>query len=264
MLSRVRAGLSAVFSTAPREIPPLPGSVPLHRSYILLNSPTPPSAFPSRYNTKLQRALQAQASHWGGIVNFAHTGYLFGSEDRTSITAFSAVGGSASFPNISLENVDDIARQLMFHSMREPPPPSIQPPAYSIQHADELHLYVCTHGARDCRCGDMGGKVFQALEEELDRRRRAEPLGSAKGVFVGQVGHVGGHVYAANILVFPHGDWLGLVTPDDVPSVLDAILSTERRPLTATDPPISPRFWRGRMGLSKKEQINLHSQSETK
>ncbi|KAF7377509.1 Altered inheritance of mitochondria protein 32 [Mycena sanguinolenta] len=251
MLSKVRHRLSAVFSTTSSETKPLQGSVASHRSYILLNSPSPPSEFPSRFSTTLQRALQVQTTRWGGLVNFAWTGSPKGSDDSsTSVTAFSALGGAIHFPNLSLSNVDEIAEKLRQHATASP---------MTFVEVPEVHIYVCTHGARDCRCGDMGGKVFQALRDELDRRILADPNGPAKGVVLGEVGHVGGHVFAANALIFPHGEWLGLLTPKDVPSVLDTILSSERRPFTSFDPPLRREFWRGRMGLSKDEQLNLYA-----
>ncbi|KAJ7791708.1 hypothetical protein B0H14DRAFT_3094429 [Mycena olivaceomarginata] len=229
------------------ETKPLQGSVASHRSYILLNSPSPPMSFPSRFSTPLQRALQIQTTRWGGIVNFAWTGSgsTSGSDDgkSTSVTAFSALGGAIHFPALTLSNVDEIAEKLRRHATD--PPPTVGS--------------VAPEAGKDCRCGEMGGKVFTALREDLDRRIRADPGGPAGRVVLGEVGHVGGHVYAANVLVFPHGEWLGLVTPGDVPSVLDTILSSENRPFTSLDPPMCRQFWRGRMGLPKDEQLRLHS-----
>ncbi|KAJ7489246.1 Sucrase/ferredoxin-like-domain-containing protein [Mycena latifolia] len=259
MLSKFRTRLGAVFnSTLPSEAPPLHGTVATHHAYILLNSSTPPQSFPSRFSTPLQRALQVQVTRWGGIVNFAWTGtgtpaHGREGEDATSVTAFSALGGRIHFPTLSLSNVDDVAEALRQHATA----PS---PAVTTDSSDtEIHLYVCTHGARDCRCGDTGGQVFQALKDELDRRVRADSAGPAKRVVLGEVGHVGGHKFAANLLVFPHGDWLGNMTAQDVPRVLDTILASERRPFTSLDPPLCRDLWRGRMGLGKDEQLSLHA-----
>ncbi|KAJ7916742.1 Sucrase/ferredoxin-like-domain-containing protein, partial [Mycena leptocephala] len=229
---------------------PLYGTVASHRSYVLLNSPSPPSSFPSRFSTPLQRALQLQVTRWGGIVNFAWTGSLSASDSSTSVTAFSALGGHLHFPTLSLSNVDEVAEKLRQHATT---------PSTNLVDAAAVHIYVCTHGARDCRCGDMGGKVFRTLRDELDRRISVEPCGPASRVVLGEVGHVGGHQFAANILVFPHGEWLGLLTPEDVPTILDTILSSKRRPFTSLDPPMCRQFWRGRMGLPKDEQLNLYS-----
>ncbi|KAJ7705542.1 Sucrase/ferredoxin-like-domain-containing protein [Mycena rosella] len=248
MFSKFRTRLAAVFSTSPPEPQPLYGTVASHRSYILLKAPSPPSSFPSRFSTPLRRTLQLHVTRWGGIVNFAWTG-PGASSDSTSVTAFSPLGGSIYFPNLSLSNVDDVAEALRQHATA---------PCNNDQ-TDSIHLYVCTHGARDCRCGDMGGKVFQALKEELDRRARTDPSGPAKSVVLGEVAHVGGHQFAATMLVFPQGDWLGMLTPQDVPRVLDAIFASDRRPLTVLDPPLCRDLWRGRMGLAKDEQLSLHS-----
>ncbi|KAJ7100723.1 Sucrase/ferredoxin-like-domain-containing protein [Mycena belliarum] len=245
-LSKLRARLSSVLSTRPE----LHGSVAYHRSYILLNSPAPPMSLPARFSTPMQKALQLQTARWGGMVNFAWTGMPGGSEDSTSVTAFSALGGRIHFPTLSLSNVDEVAAALMRHGTV---------PSRVLNNDGEIQMYVCTHGERDCRCGDMGGKVFQALRAELDRRLLADPDGSAKRVTLGEVSHVGGHKFAANLLVFPQGEWLGMLTPQDVPHVLDMILASERRPSSTVDAPICPEFWRGRMGLDKEEQLSLHA-----
>ena len=62
------------------------------------------------------------------------------------------------------------------------------------------HLYVCTHNARDCRCGTVGLEVFHALSN------LCALSASAALLRVQEIGHVGGHNYAANILGPPNGD----------------------------------------------------------
>ncbi|KAJ7621321.1 Sucrase/ferredoxin-like-domain-containing protein [Roridomyces roridus] len=246
MLRNLKAFLPIRFNSqaaASETVKPLHGTVASHRSYILINAPSPPTMFPARFSTPLQRALQLQVTRWGGVVNFAWTG-----PDVTpaAVTAFSPLGGRIELPALSEDNVDEIAETLKQHATTatNAPPPT----------DGRIHMYVCTHGERDCRCGDTGGKVFQALKEEVQRR------GVSNEVVLGEVGHVGGHQFAANLLVFPHGEWLGRLTPEDVPSVLEAILSSDVQPLASNDPPLLPNFWRGRMGLAKDEQLALHSE----
>lgn len=41
--------------------------------------------------------------------------------------------------------------------------------ARSMEGHDEIDVYVCTHGARDCRCSDAGGALVDTLREEIDR-----------------------------------------------------------------------------------------------
>jgi len=120
--------------------------------------------------------------------------------------------------------------------------------------ARQLYIYVCTHAARDCRCGDIGGLVAEALRKEIDKR------GLASTVRLGETGHVGGHKYAANVLIYPRGEWLGYVKPEDVPTILDRALEEHSLDLDwdpSTAPLLIPRHWRGRMGLEKEEQLTL-------
>lgn len=86
--------------------------------------------------------------------------------------------------------------------------------------------------------------------------------------------------YAANLLIYPYGEWfvpsgphslgfrnayifarLGTLQAIDVPMVLDEILEQHTAGWTAStdSPPLCPPFWRGRMGLNKEEQLALHS-----
>jgi len=113
-----------------------------------------------------------------------------------------------------------------------------------------IHLYVCTHGQRDCRCRDTGGAVYEALVRGVESR------GLSDKVKVGGVAHVGGHKFAANVLVFPWGEWLGNVNQGNISTVLDEILSKDPTvPQVANEPPLCPPLWRGRMGLDKEEQL---------
>ncbi len=65
----------------------------------------------------------------------------------------------------------------------------------AVGHRGKLFLYVCTHGSRDCRCGDCGRDVARALQREIDRR------GLSEDVFLGELAHVGGHKCVAICLL---------------------------------------------------------------
>ncbi|KAF8066643.1 Sucrase/ferredoxin-like-domain-containing protein [Lyophyllum atratum] len=228
---------------------PLFGTVPSHRAYIFLHATEPPATFPPRISTPLQRALQRKVLRWGGIVNFAWygPGQPTSISGHSSATAFSTLGGRLDIPELTLENLDEVEEKLRKHAEG----PLVK------QTSEEIHLYVCTHGARDCRCGEHGGEVANALREELTRLTKADPSGIASRVKLGEVGHVGGHEYAANLLIYPHGEWLGMLRPGDVPAVLREILDHPIQPFGPEDKPLTPSHWRGRMGLSKEEQMEL-------
>jgi hypothetical protein len=56
-----------------------------------------------------------------------------------------------------------------------------------------------------------------------------------------------------------HNSRLGLLKPDDIPAVLSTILHNSPGPVEDLkySPPLCPPHWRGRMGLSKDEQLRL-------
>jgi (2Fe-2S) ferredoxin len=54
-------------------------------------------------------------------------------------------------------------------------------------------------------------------------------------------------MFAGNVLVYPTGDWYGYVTPADVPRLVENV--AERQ--------IVADLWRGRMGLTQQEQVDL-------
>ncbi|KAF8882111.1 Sucrase/ferredoxin-like-domain-containing protein [Infundibulicybe gibba] len=225
----------------------LAGTAPSHRAHIFLHSPVPPAHFPARHATPIQRALQLKTLPWGASVNFVWLPHLSSHEGAT---AFSQ-SGRLDIPSITLKNIDAVDSALHAHAHTAP----VSSPD------DEVHLYVCTHGARDCRCGDIGTRVVSALRAEIALRAPTDPR--ARRVRVGEVAHVGGHQYAANMLVFPHGDWLGLLQPADIPGVLDAILAAPVRPRDAHDVPLVRQHWRGRMGMPKEAQREMYVAGST-
>ncbi|KAG5720799.1 Altered inheritance of mitochondria protein 32, partial [Termitomyces sp. T112] len=224
------------------------GTAPSHRSYIFIHASEPPSSFPARLSTPLQRALQLKVMKWGGTINFSWLGPPKSTGGGPALTAFSTLGGRLEVPELNMDNMDEVAEVLERHATEGP---------LASGTSDEVHLYVCTHGARDCRCGEMGGAVLRALQGEVARLAKADPLGIASRIKIGEVGHVGGHQYAANLLIYPHGEWLGMLKPEDVPIVLARVLDSPVRPYTSEDAPIVPSHWRGRMGFAKDDQAQL-------
>lgn len=88
--------------------------------------------------------------------------------------------------------------------------------------SNEAHVYVCTHGMRDCRCGVVGTELVDALKRAVRQHEAqciAENSMPAKKVHVWTISHVGGHKWAANALVYPHGDWYGNLRVSDAPYV---------------------------------------------
>ncbi|KAN0125859.1 Sucrase/ferredoxin-like domain containing protein [Russula decolorans] len=237
----------------------LAGTVPSHKAYILLHGQHSPRAFPSRLASPLLVALRQRALRWSALVNVAwvppngsgHVPNL--SEEETdgtetySLLAFASNRRLLRIPSVSMDNFEDTCARLNNYMER---------PSTGVADPYGLHLYVCTHGARDCRCGEWGGKVADALREEIFKRRQTDPTGQYSSIVLGEVGHVGGHQHAANVLVFPYGEWLGQLRPKDVPGVLDTIVKQPSSMDLTRTPLIT--HWRGQMGLSKEEQLERY------
>lgn len=66
---------------------------------------------------------------------------------------------------------------------------------------EPLYL-VCTNGRRDPCCAQLGAPMFQALHSSLGSRVR-------------QSSHVGGHRFAPNVVLFPHGLCYGRIEQDE-------------------------------------------------
>lgn len=82
-----------------------------------------------------------------------------------------------------------------------------------LEPVHEAHYFVCTHGRHDPCCAIEGKPVHAALTG------RENPLRER----VWQVSHIGGDRFAANMLVLPHGLYLGRLTPHDVNAAALAI-----------------------------------------
>lgn len=85
--------------------------------------------------------------------------------------------------------------------------------------SDEIFLFVCTHKSRDARCGYCGPILVDLFQQKIAR------LGHRVNIF--PCSHFGGHVYAANLLVFTKhiGHAYGLFRPEDVDPLLESLIS---------------------------------------
>lgn len=65
--------------------------------------------------------------------------------------------------------------------------------------------------------------------------------------------HYGGHRYAGNCVVYPSGDWFGMInSKEDVEQMVNALVDDQ--PLRLQDQ------WRGRIRMTKAEQIEALKQ----
>lgn len=178
-------------------------------------------------------------------------------DERFVVHAYTTNGTMAKLAPVSLATLDNggAFRQRIDDALA-----AAQPQTGRAKPDDETHVYVCTHAARDCRCGVAGTAVLQALKDEA-RAHQAAAIKAGKqtpkNVRVYPVSHVGGHAWAANALVYPHGDWYGNLRTTDSKLVLRAALAPASSAHDLED--MRERLvhwprWRGRLGLSKAAQ----------
>jgi len=103
-------------------------------------------------------------------------------------------------------------------------------PPFGSAIAAPLYL-VCTHGRRDACCARFGAPLARALAAAYPAR-------------VWETTHVGGHRFAANLVILPHGLYYG---PVDEGSATAAIAAYERGE-------IAPARYRGRAGQRQGQQ----------
>jgi hypothetical protein len=77
---------------------------------------------------------------------------------------------------------------------------------------DRPLFLVCTHGKHDRCCARLGRPLYDSLAEVLEEEH------------VWQCSHVGGDRFAGNLLVLPHGLYLGRVEPDEAWAVAEELL----------------------------------------
>jgi hypothetical protein len=70
---------------------------------------------------------------------------------------------------------------------------------------------VCTHGRRDACCARLGMPVFDALAQHVGSER------------LWQSSHLGGHRFAPNLLVLPHGIQLGRIPRERAAAVVQEL-----------------------------------------
>ena len=113
-------------------------------------------------------------------------------------------------------------------------------------------VLVCGHGTRDACCALLGTAVYSVLS----RRLGEEELWISS--------HHGGHRFAGNVLVLPHGIHLGRVEPDDALLVTGRATAGEielghYRGRTCYDPPVqaAEHAIRASAGLDRIEDLRL-------
>lgn len=219
--------LSSISSTPlPKEEPQVPGShrgsVPFHETFTIVHTDIPPTSWPSKVQPiiPLYPELQAYARNFHGLVNIAYfprasspaplkslhstpsispdssrdptrpagsSVWSKGQETGHQVTIFTGGNKVIEFPRVRLQDAEKVYHNLYgggasVFGLRTSE--TTAPNNYGVS-----HIFVCTHGARDCRCGTTGVDVFSAISNAVAN----DPAWSKLGIQMGEVAHVGGH-----------------------------------------------------------------------
>ena len=79
---------------------------------------------------------------------------------------------------------------------------------------EKNQVFVCTHGRHDRCCAKFGQTVYKKLRDQTN----AENL----EIEVWEASHLGGHRFAANLMLLPQGHFHGHLTEDMIPAFLEA------------------------------------------
>ncbi|GAA5977944.1 hypothetical protein JCM11641_004340 [Rhodosporidiobolus odoratus] len=246
-------------------IPAVIGTAPQMQRHLLVHTPQSADSWPSHLDSasSLYRQL---GNLWSTNPDLQHIGFNFTDagagkaqpwdKNRTKFEKPDEAGepevySATLYPDfLPIEALSTSSLPSLQKTLASLPPVSAPPSPSSSSNPPRTHIFICTHTSRDCRCGDLGEPLYQALVKEAERRKVGGELNgklSEGGVRIARVAHVGGHKWAGNALVYKDGgagDWYGLLRASDAPQLLDYALSASPSPWYAR--------WRGRLGMSSE------------
>mmetsp|Transcript_31952 Transcript_31952/g.52088 ORF Transcript_31952/g.52088 Transcript_31952/m.52088 type:complete len:197 (+) Transcript_31952:502-1092(+) len=94
-------------------------------------------------------------------------------------------------------------------------------------------ILVCTHAARDKRCGRAGPQIIDKMREYLESKGIPETEVCVRGS-----SHIGGHKHAGTLIVYPEGDWYGQISGRNAVQLLENYILAGKR---------WNKCWRGNM-----------------
>ena len=84
-------------------------------------------------------------------------------------------------------------------------------------------ILVCVHASRDNRCGRAGPQVIEELDSLLLQRSITKDSITVVGC-----SHIGGHKFAGVLVVYPQGDWYGMISKRNAGDLLDHIVAGKK------------------------------------
>ncbi|ORX91054.1 hypothetical protein K493DRAFT_265009 [Basidiobolus meristosporus CBS 931.73] len=129
--------------------------------------------------------------------------------------------------NVTENNISSLVNHVLLKE-----PVDFDSVGIKVEPLKKQQILICGHGERDSRCGI----VAPILKEAFERAKKT--LGLDDQVEVNLVSHIGGHKFAANVIVYPAGIWYARVRPEHAQEIL--VKSVQNRE-------VIPELFRGQM-----------------
>lgn len=166
-----------------------------------------------------------------------------------TVLLFSPTAPSLAIRGLTKADIPTLVKLLVTKENYSAALPSALPSQVIIQPLPGKDLFVCAHASRDIRCKTCGPRLVGWLKEEAIKAAKS---GSGEDeVRIWPSSHVGGHMHAGNVLVFPSGDWYGQVND---PAKAQLVLEKK-----GVEDDLK-KLWRGRIGLNQMQQDELVSE----
>ncbi|CEQ41980.1 SPOSA6832_03762 [Sporobolomyces salmonicolor] len=256
--------------------PPLIGSAPYYPRHLVIHTPHPSSSWPSHLEST-SRLYKELGKRWAGHPELSKLGFgvtdggkateekgAEWSPERTKfdeppegpeeVYSATVYPDFLTIPGFSLSTLPSFESRFLSLPPASAPPLADIPLSAAAPPTGRTHIFVCTHGSRDCRCGDLGEPLYQALLKEVSRRKLGGELKDGEdGVRLARIAHIGGHKWAGNALVYREGagcDWYGLLRDSDASTLLDYATSRSLTPWYSR--------WRGRLTVTPEAARSAH------
>jgi len=187
---------------------PLYGTAPCSQAWVLLEQPGawgPDALTQSSIDPAVGASLTRFSKELGFRILLIRRGPARGATGRRSCFLARSAQSQTWMERIEVANPAELL-DFDFEVLNSPTPPG-------IGERSEAIWAVCTHGRRDPCCAEYGRRVIRVSS------------GTADGSFVRSLwesSHQGGHRFAANLALFPHGLFYGQVEPDHASTIVES------------------------------------------
>lgn len=218
---------------------PFDRGIPYRRALLLFTVPVPPASWPSHIELAspllgdAQFALKSKKIGVNVLYDGKGTCTSFSSLSSLPAELVFPDGTSYSWPHFTSATLDDPGFLEKTNHVSAQPSGKLDPPS---------RVLVCTHGSRDCRCHDRGVPLVKALRE--------------RGMQAMEIGHVGGHKWAANAITLPGMDMFSNLDAGGAEAFVRFLKSGGEEEGGMW------RHWRGRFGYNELTQMRLAMQVE--